>query len=124
MRIREAINTRDAKKLWDTVRDIINLKSNMSTLHVLNEYEKANELNHFYNHFECQDPSGEFNMASVMTSNITQRKLQVDPGVVATIFRRPDTKKASGPDGISAYLLKTFADELSPAWTPPLPTFS
>lgn len=33
-------------------------------------------------------------------------------------LKKIHTKKACGPDGISAFLLKTFADELTPAWSP------
>ncbi len=42
----------------------------------------------------------------------------MDPSAVATIFKRLRTKNSSGPDGISALLLKTCADELTPAWSP------
>lgn len=32
------------------------------------------------------------------------------------MLRLLDIKKATGPDGLSAFILKTFADELAPAW--------
>lgn len=94
----------------------------MLEIQVLNEFEKANEFNNFYNHFEltgngsideCRDL-----LSSVICDYTKDRIMVIDLSAVAKIFKRPHVKKSSGPDGISAFLLKTFADELSPAWSP------
>lgn len=45
-------------------------------------------------------------------------KLQIEPSVVTRAFKGMRTKKAIGPDGISAFLLKMFAEELILAWHP------
>ena len=42
----------------------------------------------------------------------------IEPRDVANVFKKLHIKKASGPDFISGLLLKTFADELTPAWSP------
>lgn len=42
----------------------------------------------------------------------------MDSYKVQSLFRQLCTKKSSGPDGISARLLKTCAEELTPAWCP------
>ncbi|KAF7644165.1 hypothetical protein LDENG_00226570 [Lucifuga dentata] len=42
----------------------------------------------------------------------------MDVPTVSKVFGKLHTRKATGPDGISAFLLKTFAEELSPAWCP------
>lgn len=45
-------------------------------------------------------------------------KLQIEPNVVTRAFKGMRTKKAIGPDGISAFLLKMFVEELTLAWHP------
>ena len=42
----------------------------------------------------------------------------INPEEVARVFRGLHIKKASGPDGISAFFLKSFSQELTPAWSP------
>ena len=37
---------------------------------------------------------------------------------VANVFKHLRTRKATGPDGISALLLKTCAGEFAPSWYP------
>lgn len=37
---------------------------------------------------------------------------------VRNIFIRLNQRKATGPDNLSAYMMKTFADELAPVWQP------
>ena len=44
--------------------------------------------------------------------------LEIDIDVVTKVFQHVCSRKANGPDGISAFLLKTFAEELEPAWCP------
>lgn len=53
-----------------------------------------------------------------MTFDPTQDRIVIDPSAVAEIFKKLRIRKASWPDGISALLLKIFADELTPAWSP------
>lgn len=38
------------------------------------------------------------------------------PHSVNKVFESMNVKKAEGPDNLSAFFLKTFADELSPVW--------
>ncbi len=44
--------------------------------------------------------------------------LTVDPSKIQSLFRGVCKKKSTGPDGISAFLLKTCAEELTPVWCP------
>ena len=45
-------------------------------------------------------------------------RLEIDVDVVTKVFQHVCSRKATGPDGIPAFLLKTFAEELAPAWCP------
>ena len=57
-------------------------------------------------------------------SNVTlpcdpiQDRIIVNRNAVTTSFKKLNRKKASGPDGISPFILKTFSDELTVAWNP------
>lgn len=42
----------------------------------------------------------------------------VDPFKIKALFNQVCKRKSTGPDGISTFLLKMFAEELTPAWCP------
>ena len=44
--------------------------------------------------------------------------MTVDPEVITRVFKITCFNKATGPDGMSAFLIKPFAEELPPAWHP------
>lgn len=86
---------------------------------MINESEKANELNNFYKRFDsdaetniekCEDLLG--------TLVYADDRIIIDNEDVTKVFKKLNIKKACGPDGISAFMLKTFAEELTPAWSP------
>jgi len=83
------------------------------------DLQRANELNNFYLRFETQEFSFEGkNILETINATEQDVRLVVEPKVVRLHFKNLCTKKATGPDGISAFLLKTCADELTPAWSP------
>ncbi len=45
-------------------------------------------------------------------------RIVIDPHRIQSIFKHVCTKKSTGPDGISALLLKACAEELTPVWCP------
>ena len=49
-------------------------------------------------------------LSDVFVSNADRLKIYVD--VVTKVFQHVCSRKATGPDGIPAFLLKTFAEEL------------
>ena len=53
-------------------------------------------------------------LSDVFVSNTD--RLEIDVDVVTKVFQNVFSRKATGHDGISALLLKTFAEELAPAW--------
>ncbi len=48
----------------------------------------------------------------------SDQRLKVAPHIVCSIFKGVCTKKSTSPDGISAFLLKSCANELTPAFCP------
>ena len=83
------------------------------------DLQKANELNDFYLRFETRDFSLERkNILETIAVTEQDVRLVIEPKAVRLHFKNLCTKKATGPDGISAFLLKTCADELTPAWFP------
>ena len=55
-------------------------------------------------------------LSDVFVSNAD--RLEIDVDVVTKVFQHVCSRKATGPDGIPAFLLKTFAEQLVPAWYP------
>ena len=85
--------------------------------------EQADEMKDFYRRFDTQDSSSRCDsvLSDVFVSNAD--KLEIDVDVVTKVFQHVCSRKATGPDGIPAFLLKTFAEELAPAWCPIYPNF-
>ena len=75
-------------------------------------------MNDFYRHFDTQDSSSRCDsvLSDVFVSNAD--RLEIDVDGVTKVFQHVCSRKATGPDGIPAFLLKTFAEELTPAWCP------
>ncbi len=112
--VKEAFLTKDTKKMWDCVKGMTNLKTGNRELYVCNEFERANELNLFYKRFD----TGEGGDVSGPVCNTHRDRIVIDIPAVVKVFKALHTKKASGPDGISPFILHEFADELAPAWCP------
>ena len=105
-------------KTWDTMKSAININCTRKPIHTSNEQAFADEMNDFYRRFDTQDSSSRCDsvLGDVFVSNADRLEIYVD--VVTKAFQHVYSRKATGPDGISAFLLKTFAEELAPAWCP------
>lgn len=62
------------------------------------------------NQGECREIFEEVNC------NVHGHRIWIDPQSVTQVFKSRHTNKAAGPDNISVFLLKTFAEELTPVW--------
>lgn len=51
-------------------------------------------------------------------SEDTSFRVIIDPQKVCSFFNQIDIRKCTGPDGISAALLKSCAEEITIAWCP------
>lgn len=103
----------NSKKLWDTIKVMTNMNTKSIRLITNDDLRKANELNDSYLRFHTQDCTPEWREASEDTSD----RVIVDPQKVCSIFSQL-CKKCTGPDGISASLLKSCAEELTVARCP------
>ena len=80
----------------------------------------ANELNSFYNRFDCYDFSKETNELLV---NLTNDPMAVEPFLVVCEdevrreFSRLNPNKAAGPDGVTPRVLKSCCSQLAPIFT-------
>lgn len=81
------------------------------SLHAVDEQAKANELNGFHKRFDNYDFSAEYDM-------VLDARLDIDPKSVNKVPKQININKATGPDGIFAFLSRTCADELAPTWCP------
>ena len=120
-RVREAFSNKSSREMWDSVREMTNMNSGKKDLHALNELEKANELNTFYKRFDCDPVRNVHECREIINSVVcdqSRHRIVIEPRDVANVFKNLHVKKSSGPDLISALLLKTFAEELTLAWTP------
>ena len=90
----------------------------MQRTRYINEQAFADEMNDFYRRFDTQDSSSRCYsvLSDVFVSNAD--RLEIDVDVVTKVFQHVCSRKATGPDGIPPFLLKTFAEELALAWCP------
>ncbi|KAK0155032.1 RNA-directed DNA polymerase from mobile element jockey [Merluccius polli] len=105
LRVRDALLNKNSKQLWDAVKYMTNLSS----------VKGENCIR-----FDC-DANGVLEECNSVLSTIScdqSNRIVINSETVARVFGGLHTKKATGPDGISALLLKTFARELAPAWSP------
>ena len=105
--------------MWATMKSITNMTPTRKPLHSSDDGSMANELNNFYLRFDTQDFSSECNnVINTISIGGDVPKIDIDHIEVTKLFKRIDTNKAAGPDGVSSFLLKTCAEELTPAWAP------
>ncbi|KAK1797597.1 hypothetical protein P4O66_000790 [Electrophorus voltai] len=93
----------------------------------------ANELNRFFARFEATSSSANASSANANSASangtigaangacaeptIEQRPLIITESDVRRVFKRVNTRKAVGPDGICGRVLKACADQLAPVFT-------
>lgn len=58
------------------------------------------------------------NVLEIISVTEQDARLVIEPQEVRLPFKHLCTTKATGPDGVSAFLLKTCPEELTPAWCP------
>lgn len=120
-RVREAFLTNNHQKLWDMLKDMTNMKSSMRELNMENDLNKANDLNIFYKRFDLNCETNvtcckELSMS--IPCDPTKDRIIINPKDVTAVFKKLNSYKASGHDGISPFILKTFSDELILALCP------
>ena len=79
----------------------------------------ANELNDFYNRFDCHDFSLQTaELVNILKSNHIEKPfLEVSEEEVRKEFKRLKPSKAAGPDELSPRVIKNCAEQLTPIFT-------
>lgn len=72
----------------------------------------------FYKRFDNYDFLGECDMVLDSIAIDDADRLEIDPKSINKLLKQININKATGPEGISAFLLRTCADELTCAWCP------
>ena len=106
----------NTKRLWDSIREMTNMKSERKPIFALDEGARANELNDFFMRFECDTSQGCHDVIDELNYDAINDRMVIDQDTVCKVFKNIQTNKATGPDGMHASLLKTCAEELAPAW--------
>jgi len=106
----------DIKELWNSIQGMTNMTSKRKPLFAGNETDKANELNNFYMRFESDTFKECCDILGNISCNVSDDRILIDSRDITRVFKNVCSSKATGPDGMSCFLLKTFAEELTPAW--------
>ncbi|KAK3510058.1 hypothetical protein QTP70_026788, partial [Hemibagrus guttatus] len=119
--------TNDSASVWKGLKAITNYKPRAP--HSVNDLRLANSLNEYYCRFERQWNSPDPTQSSPHQLSPTQLHTSATPHPppltpltikeeeVNRLFKRLNTRKATGPDSISPSLLKHCANQLSPVFT-------
>ncbi|KAK0141045.1 RNA-directed DNA polymerase from mobile element jockey [Merluccius polli] len=106
----------NTKKLWDSIRHMTNMDAKKKPPFAHNEITRANELNNFYMRFNVDNSADCADVLESVICDLNVDIIEIDLETVIKTFKTIQTKKATGPDGLSAFILKSFAQELSPVW--------
>ncbi|KAK3569833.1 hypothetical protein QTP86_005863 [Hemibagrus guttatus] len=113
----------DSRSLWQGLRTIMDYRTPSSRM-VTAESSLAEKLYTFYACFEAEAhsansiSSAKNAIGSKHTENARKEKaFIISEHNVRKAFRRVNTRKAAGPDGITGWVLKTCADQLAPVFT-------
>ena len=92
------------------MKSVTNMNPAKKEIITMDEHQKSNELNDFYQRFDSQNFSQECDrvLQSLPDTDDTCC-LEVDPTSIRRLFSRVRTGKAAGPDGLPAFLLKSCA---------------
>ncbi|KAI5628979.1 hypothetical protein C0J50_2468 [Silurus asotus] len=108
-----------SRRLWQGLRTITDYKTPSSRL-VNTDASLVDELNTFYARFEAaaNHASGASGTTSVHAERAGElNTFTISEHDVRRAFKRVNTRKAAGPDGITGRVLKACADQLAPVFT-------
>ncbi|KAK3568336.1 hypothetical protein QTP86_004230 [Hemibagrus guttatus] len=126
-RMQQQFQTNDSASVWKGLKAITNYKPRAP--HSVNDLRLANSLNEYYCRFERQWNSPDPPQSSPHQLSPTQLHTSATPhpppltpltikeDEVNRLFKRLNTRKATGPDSVSPSLLKHCANQLSPVFT-------
>uniref|UniRef100_A0A669E0D3 Reverse transcriptase domain-containing protein n=1 Tax=Oreochromis niloticus TaxID=8128 RepID=A0A669E0D3_ORENI len=112
-RIEDHFSTNNSRQVWQGVQHLTNYKPCNTTLTEGNA-ELAEELNHFFARFEVKGPEA---AAAKTSDSSSSPSLIVQEYEVRRTLRAVNPRKAAGPDGVTAKVLKECADQLAGVFT-------
>lgn len=110
--LEKSFNSRDNKKLWNSIKIITNVDSTKQQVIALNEEVCAENFNDFFLRFHSQNDC-DCHVNCEFLCNF-----KIDPWRVQSFFSRVCSKKAPGPNGLSASLIQDCSRELTEAFCP------
>ncbi|KAK3575513.1 hypothetical protein QTP86_028227 [Hemibagrus guttatus] len=121
-KVESQLQQSDSRSLWQGLRTITDYKAPIASMSNANA-SLANELNTFYARFKAAANDAKANAKA--NGNGCRREENAKTGNtfinskhdVRRAFRRVNTRKAAGPDGISGRVLRACADQLAPVFT-------
>ncbi len=93
-----------------------NMEAKRKPLFAHNKTNRANELNNFYMRFNVDNSADCADVLETVICDFNADRIEIDLETVIKVFKTTHTKKATGPDGLSAFILKYLTEELSPVW--------
>ncbi len=95
-----------------------NMDTKRKSLSALNEIPRANALNNLYLRFDTDNDNAKECLAVLenVICDMNLDRILIKPHAVTVVFKTIHSNKARGPDNMSVFVLRTFAEVLSPAW--------
>ena len=125
LQLEKAFKSKNSKQLWDKMKSMTGMSNTRKALVTDNEEVFANQLNSFFARFEnvctCVGGCVCTNGASDVINSVSllhAEKINITEEEVRSTFHHLNGRKATGPDNLSAFVLKTCAAELAPVWQP------
>ena len=117
--LEEAFKAGNPRKTWDTMKNMTGMPGkNRRPFVTSDELTSATELNTFFTRFETSGSTERCREVLESVAVGSEDRVTITVGQVENVFRRLNSHKATGPDNISASILKTYSKELAPVWQP------
>ena len=115
-RIEAQLATNDTHQVWQGLQCITQHKQKATALSDVRP-DLPNELNNFYCRFDDKNPEAGYRPPLPVDSLPLSLPFIIHELDVRRLFKKQNTRKASGPDRVSAYTLRSCADQLAPVFT-------
>ena len=117
--LEEVFKANNSRKIWSVMKNMAGMPSKQHKPFITtDELASAVELNSFFTRFEVSET--EESCTDILKSVIVHPddRVQISVEQVAQVFWHLNAQKSTGPDNITAYVLKTYSEELAPVWQP------
>ena len=109
-RIEEQFDSRNVKAEWDGLKSITGYTQKSKNISVKDVKKLANDLNTFYSRFEKPYNSPDTIKKAFTSDNLLCEEISLEE--VRRELKKVNPRKATGPDKVTARLLKIYSNEL------------